>query len=323
MKKKGLLFICLFISIFSLIMPRGNIVYAEEKIYLGGMPAGFVLSTCGVEVVGVCDVITDNGAVCPSKVADIKIGDIILKINNDDINSMADIEKAINANDSVVLRIRRGKSELIKNVFPAKDMSGKYRLGVFIKDSVSGIGTVTFIKGDRFASLGHPIVDHTGKIIPTSGGSVYSCTISGCVKGARGKAGELKGVFLRKNPMFSIEKNLNTGVYGKVINKDIELKEIELGKATMGDAQIVSTINTDGAKYYNISIVKVDENCDTKNFVIKICDKELLEATGGIIQGMSGSPIIQNGKLVGAVTHVFLNDPTRGFGIDIAKMINN
>ena len=157
------------------------------------------------------------------------------------------------------------------------------------------------------------------------GGELYNCSITGCVKGERGKAGELRGVFVKNDPIGVIDKNLISGVYGQ-LSEDFDktnLTQIEIGKASIGDACIYSTIDNNEPKRYSISIIKVDDFQDNKNFVIKVTDKDLLETTGGIVQGMSGSPIVQNGKLVGAVTHVFINDPTRGFGINIFNMINN
>ena len=200
-----------------------------------------------------------------------------------------------------------------------------YKLGILIRDGVSGIGTITFIKENRIAALGHPILNDNNSLVEIIGGNVYTCNITGCVKGERGKAGELKGNFIRISPFACIEKNLLCGVYG-CLNDNFDyktLKKVKIGEAVPGEASIYSTTTGNLPKEYSISIIKVDNNEDYKNFVIKVTDKELLNTTGGIVQGMSGSPIVQNGKLVGAVTHVFLNDPTRGFGIKIDKMINN
>ena len=155
---------------------------------------------------------------------------------------------------------------------------------------------------------------------------MFNCEITGFIKGERGRAGELRGTFDRRRKIASLDKNLNSGVYGDICDNEnlSNLREIELGNAKMGDASIYTTINGTCPKEYSISIIKVDTiSRDTKNFVIRITDQRLLELTGGIVQGMSGSPIVQNGKLVGAVTHVFINDPTRGFGISIDNMINN
>ncbi len=315
-------FVCVLLVMLTLFNFNFVNASADEKIYLGGTPAGFTLATNGVEIVGLSDVITDKGVESPAKNADLRVGDFIVSINDVKILSFSDIEKAILEKNNIIL-LRRNGENVIKSVDVVKDFSGKFRLGVLIKDSVSGIGTITYIKGSRFASLGHPILDDNGNIIETVGGNVYSCSISGCVKGERGKAGELKGVFLRKNSIGTIEKNICCGVYGSISNNSLKQKEILIGNAVPGDANIYTTIAEDGPKEYSISIIKADNDVDGKNFVIKITDKELIDATGGIVQGMSGSPIIQNGKLVGAVTHVFINDPTRGFGINIYNMINN
>ena len=323
MRKSRLTFVFVLIMLFSLCSFSVNVAFAEEKIYLGGMPAGFIISTKGVEVVGVGDVVTEDGVKCPAKDSGIEIGDIILKIDDHDTNSLSDVEMAINKQNSVVILIDRHDEKIIKNVEVVKDLSEKNRLGIFIKDTVSGIGTITYIKGNRFGSLGHAIVNENGKIIETTGGNVYSCNITGYVKGERGKAGELKGVFSRSNPIYKIEKNLDCGVYGSTVEVHDKLEEVKIGHAVPGDAQIVSTISGCIGQKYDISIIKVDQGQKTKNFVIKVNDKRLLDSTGGIVQGMSGSPILQNGKLVGAVTHVFLNDPTRGFGIEIGNMLNN
>ncbi len=317
------LFLVAIISVFSVNVYK--VKANSETIYLGGIPAGFSLNTRGATVVGLCDVITNDGLVSPSKNSGINVGDIILYIDDNEINNAFDIEKSLSNANSKIITISRENELLIKTITPAIDMSGNNKLGVFVRDDVSGIGTITFIKGNRFASLGHPVLDDNGNLLEIIGGNLYSCNITGCVKGERGKAGELRGVFVRNNFVAKIEKNLQVGVFGK-INNDFDkenLTKIDIGQAKMGDATIYSTIEGKTPKQYNISIIKVDNNVETKNFVVKITDEELISKTGGIVQGMSGSPIVQNGKLVGAVTHVFINDPTRGFGISIENMINN
>lgn len=301
-----------------------KVVYADEIVYLGGMPAGFSLFTRGAEIVSVCDVITEKGLVSPAKEIGLKEGDILLKINQNDINNADDIKINLDGGE-VVLQYKREGQNMIKTIIPAKDINGNYKLGVLVKDNVSGIGTITFIKGDRFASLGHPVVDTNGNSVEICGGELYNCTLTSCVKGERGKAGELRGTFEKIKSVGTIDKNHITGVYGK-LNQNFDkncLSKVSIGSATMGDAYIYTSIDNSSPKMYRISIIKIDETFETKNFVVKINDKELLEKTGGIVQGMSGSPIIQNDKLVGAITHVFINDPTRGFGIDVKNMINN
>lgn len=327
MKRKFILFvaiICLFSS-FLLFSTQNQVYASAEKIYLGGIPAGFSLKTKGAHIVGLCDVITESGLTSPCKDAGIEVGDVILKIDGVEIEGAIDVENNIRDKSMVFMEIKRKNDIFIKEIYPAKDLSGNVKIGVFIKEDICGIGTITYIKGDRFASLGHPVIDDMGELIEITNGKIYSCDITGFVKGERGKAGELRGVFLKNNNIGIIDKNLTCGVYGNV-NENFsknKLKEIKIGVAAHGDAQIYTTIDGCEPKKYNISIVKIDDDEKDKNFVIKIEDRTLLENLGGIVQGMSGSPIVQNNKLVGAVTHVFLNDPTRGFGVAISKMINN
>lgn len=304
----------------------GNIkpVYADNSVYLGGMTAGFSLYTSGAEILGVCDVITEKGLVSPAKEIGLKEGDVIVKINDNEINNAKEIDNAIKNGGSLIIEYKRCGQSFLKEIKAVKDINGHYKLGVFIRDSINGIGTITYIKGKRFASLGHPVVDENGAEIDICGGKLYNCSITGCTKGERGKVGELKGAFIKNNEIANIEKNLDCGVYGDITNlyDTSDLTKINIGNATMGDAYIYSTIDGNCPKKYSITIVKVDD-VGNKNFVVKITDKTLLERTGGIVQGMSGSPIIQNDKLVGAITHVFINDPTRGFGIKIDNMLNN
>ena len=324
MRKKISIFSVL-ISLFFIFSFSYKTVYADDTIYLGGMPAGFSLYTRGAEVVGLCDVITEDGLQSPCKEANIKVGDVILKIDNTEVNNAIDIENSLINDTEIVLQINRCGESIYKSVKPAKDINGKYKIGVFIRDTVNGIGTITFIKGNRFASLGHPVIMENGKLLDIVGGKLYNCNITGYTKGKRGTAGELKGIFIQTDSIAVIDKNLSCGVYGEISN-DFDVSNLiktTLGNAVPGNAQIYSTIDGNTPQKYNISIIKVDDDEECKNFVIKIIDKRLLNTTGGIIQGMSGSPIVQNGKLVGAVTHVFINDPTRGFGISIDNMINN
>lgn len=326
MRKRISWLMALIAIILSIIVQIPVTAFADTStVYLGGFPAGFTMSTKGAYVVGLCDVITDNGLTSPAKDAGIKVGDVILTIENTEINCAKDIELSVKDTECKTIVYKRN-GELVKTqITPSKDMYGNIKIGVFIKDAISGIGTVTFIKGDKFASLGHAVIDDQNNVLDITNGQLFSCNITGIVKGERGCAGELKGVFLRTNAIAEIDKNLSSGVYGR-ITKDLDLtklREIEVGEAKVGNAVIYSTVNGKVAKEYEISIVKNDHFGENKNFIIKITDEELLESTGGIVQGMSGSPIVQNGKLVGAVTHVFINDPTRGFGISIDNMLKN
>lgn len=303
-----------------------------ETVYIGGMPAGFTLGLGGAQVVGVCEVLSEEGPVSPARDAGIRTGDLIVSIGGMRITTAEEIDKALAAvqgkETDVVLK-RDGESSE-KQVAPVKDkVSGRYRLGVLIRDSISGIGTITYIrKGDlRFGSLGHAVAGQDGKLMQVSQGDIFRCSIVDVVKGERGRAGELKGLFMNDKAVAVAEKNCAAGIYGR-FREDYDfsgLRTAEISaEATPGKASILTTVDGVEPKEYSVSIVKVDNgNKQNKNYVIKITDAELLACSGGIVQGMSGSPILQNGKLVGAVTHVFLNDPTRGYGISIANMMQN
>lgn len=305
-------------------------VYAQvAEVYVGGMPAGFTLGLGGAQIVGICEVLTEDGAVCPARDAGISVGDIIYTLNGVRIESAADIDKVLETSKGKArASVKRGGERIEMQIQPAEDIaSGKRKLGVLIRDSISGIGTVTYIEKEslRFASLGHAVADSTGKLMDVDKGSIFQCSIVNVVKGERGRAGELKGLFLNDKSIAAADTNCATGVYGN-FNKSYDtssLKSMRIGEdAQPGKASIFTTIDGVSPKEYSVSIVKVDGgNKQNKNYVLKITDKRLLDATGGIVQGMSGSPIVQNGKLVGAVTHVFLNDPTRGYGISIGNML--
>lgn len=328
MKKKIAVFLLITFAVCGMFSVNENVAFADEsrKVILGGNPAGFYMQTRGAYIAGLSDVITKDGIVSPSKSAGLISGDVIYYINDIEVNNAADVERVIKSADvSVEIDYFRCGNSYTCSVTPATDLNGEKKLGVFIKDDVSGIGTVTFIDGNKIATLGHPVLDENDKIMQVLTGTIYGCNITGYVKGERGAPGELRGVIMKNEAVAKIDVNTESGVYG-TLGDDYNLTnktEIEIGDGKMGDAFIYTTIDGGTPKKYSVSIVKADTVLtDTKNYVIKITDKELLDTTGGIVQGMSGSPIVQNGKLVGAVTHVFINDPTRGFGISINNMIN-
>lgn len=302
-----------------------NVFAAGNYVYLGGMSAGFSVITRGANVIGLTDVLTTEGLISPAKIAGILAGDVIYNIDENEVNTAFDVEKAFNDGKRKTVVLKRDEETILKDVTPIKDVNGKYRIGVFIKDELNGIGTITYIDNNGFASLGHPITNENGSIIDVYKGEIFSCNITGYIKGERGVPGELRGVILKSDKLGEIEKNDYNGVFG--VNTGIEtekLRKIEVGIPKIGNATIYATIEGFSPKEYTISIIKADNYKNSnKNLVIKITDKELLASTGGIVQGMSGSPIVQDGKIVGAVTHVFLNDPSRGFGISLSNMLNN
>ena len=307
--------------------------YAEaDKYYIGGMTAGFMLSAQGTEIIGLSEVATDEGLCRPAEDAGIKIGDTIVAVEGITVKTIADLNAALNRSGGkeVTLTVKRKGDTAEVKLTPVKDKkSGKYKIGVLIRDTVAGIGTVTFInqRTYRFGALGHDVCDENKNSLGISDPQVYLCSVIGVNKGIRGKAGELRGLFMNDSAIGKADKVCATGLYG-TFRKAYDFSHCELvdiaplSEATIGKAVIYSTVDGVCPQQYEIQIAKVDAvNKENKNFVIKVTDERLISETGGIVQGMSGSPILQNGKLIGAVTHVFLNDPTRGYGIGIENMI--
>ena len=309
--------------------------YADQSdsLYLGGFPAGFLLNTQTVEVIGTCEVFTEDGPHCPARESGIKCGDKIRKLNGEDITSADQLTNALSEKLTVYnLTIERGGETYEIPVKPIIDKAtGKKRLGLLVKDSLNGIGTVTYIdkQNNKFGSLGHPVTDTNGNLMKINGGKMFGCAIYDVKKGLRGNPGELKGIFNNTENLGDIRLNSKCGIFGD-LPQDYDVTNLKCVKrgsvkdAQMGTAYIYSTLNGNQCEEYEISIVKVDAtNKDNRNYVIKVNDPKLLEQAGGIVQGMSGSPIVQNGKLIGAVTHVFVNDPTRGYGIALEHMTNS
>lgn len=314
--------------------PRTNASAANTQqcnYYIGGMTAGFNLSAGGTEIIGLNEVVAQDGVYRPAENAGLRIGDCICAVDGIAVKSISDLNAALerSGGKEVTLTVKRAGDTANVPITPVKDKkSGKFKIGVLIRDTLSGIGTVTYIERDslRFASLGHAVCDEERKSLEISDPKVSVCSVVGVNKGVRGKAGELKGLFTGEE-FGRAERVCETGLYGTV-SKNYDLSRLEaveiapVSEATIGKAIIYSTIDGVYPQKYEINIAKIDaNNGENKNFVIKVTDEKLIGETGGIVQGMSGSPIIQNGKLIGAVTHVFLNDPTRGYGIAIENML--
>lgn len=309
--------------------------YADSEkydLYVGGFPAGFVLNTNSVEVVGLCEVLTENGMQSPAKDVGIKCGDVIESINGIKLEGVKSVAKILNVDaKEYLLRFNRSGEFFEDKIVPViEKQSGEKKLGMLIKDSISGVGTVTYVdrNNNKFASLGHPVNYNNGKVIDIYDGKIYKSLIYDVKKGMRGAPGELKGVIENGEELGEVKSNCISGIYGYCNDLDysnlIKAEKAEKTDVKIGDAVIYTTINGVSPEKYDVSIVKYDFNDkNNRNFVVKIDDKRLIEKTGGIVQGMSGSPIVQNGKLIGAITHVFVNDPTRGYGIFIDNMLNS
>ncbi len=299
----------------------------------GGMPFGVKFMTEGVTVVGFCDVEIDGKKVNPAADAGLKLRDVILRVNGEPLMNAAGLTEKIENCDgkALTLHCRRGKDEVEIKLKPVYSQSeSRYKTGIWVRDSGAGIGTVTFILPDTgaFAGLGHGICDSdTGELVAMRRGTVSDVTISSVVKGAAGAPGELKGYF---NPgkVGALLGNTSCGVWGvfsEIPDSVAEPMKLGLrGDLHDGDAYILSTLDSNKTQQYDVEISNINRDANgSKCFTVKIKDDDLLAVSGGIVQGMSGSPIIQDGKLVGAVTHVLINDPTTGYGIFAENMLVN
>ena len=308
-----------------------------EYVYLAGVPVGIAIETDGVVVIAKGTVETKDGEIETTNGSDIKVGDIITLLGTKSISSTNDIAeylKSYNGNDSVRINLLRNGHIVETKINPAFDIvTNRYRLGLWVRDTATGVGTLTFIKENgEYSALGHPISDiDTASKIDVKQGNIYKCNVIGVKRGVVGNPGELRGLFLKNNSNIgTIVSNTKFGIRGKMNESYIEkmnLQKYEVGRkesVKVGKAKIVSTIDGVLPEEFDIEIVKTAQqnNPDNKSMIIHVTDKRLLEKTGGIVQGMSGSPIVQDGKIIGAVTHVFVNDPTRGYGLYMDWMLD-
>lgn len=307
----------------------------EQEVFIGGAPIGFSIDIDGLIILGGNSVLTENGLINNFDNSGFKKGDIITAINDKKISSLKDLQDFL-ANEyleeNLVLHIiRNGEVESVETK-PIKDSEEKkYKLGLWVRNDAAGVGTLTYVECDtvKYGALGHPITDYeTGAVVPARSGKIFSCSVVGLNKGEKGNPGEIKGVFMQgKNNKGTIEKNTTYGVFGKLVEQDIidKNKTADIGsRLTMkpGKATLISSISGVNEEY-DIEIIKANyqPKSSDKSFVFRVTDSRLLDLTGGIIQGMSGSPILQNGRVVGAVTHVFVSDPTKGYGVYVDWMI--
>jgi stage IV sporulation protein B len=301
-------------------------------LYPGGMPFGVKFFTEGVTVVGISEVETKAGKTNPAERAGLKQKDVILAINGEVLAGASALTEKIERCEGKPLKLhcRRGKSEFDIDLQPEWcEAESRYKTGIWVRDSGAGIGTVTFLVPETgaFAGLGHGICDaDTGELVAMKRGTVSDVTISSVVRGASGAPGELKGYF---NPgkVGTLLGNSASGVWGVFSDPpESTCEAMPVGlrdEIQEGSAYILSTLDSNKTERYDITISNINRDAKgSKCFTVKVTDPDLLAISGGIVQGMSGSPIIQNGKLVGAVTHVLINDPTTGYGIFIENMLN-
>ncbi|WP_404456377.1 SpoIVB peptidase [Virgibacillus necropolis] len=329
----------LFYSIAGIPIKKVDVSVLEDlKVIPGGQSIGVQLHTVGVLVVGHHRITGTSKKLSPGEEANIKVGDIILKINGEQIKEMQDVkpfvEKAGKANESLDVTIKRGNEKIQTKLTPIMDAKeNEYRIGLYIRDSAAGIGTMTFYdpKSKRYGALGHVISDmDTQKPIEIYNGAIVNSTVTSIDKGSNGTPGEKQAKFsVDADEIGTITKNSPFGIFGKLKEKMDNGKynkpmPVALShEVEEGPAKILTVIEGEKIEEFDVEIVSsVPQKFPaTKGMVIQITDPELLKKTGGIVQGMSGSPILQNGKIIGAVTHVFVNDPTSGYGVHIEWML--
>ena len=305
----------------------------SSTVILGGQPFGVKFYNDGVMVIELEEFFNGSHYVCPAKEGGLQVDDVIKKVNGIEIKTNEDLQETATGcgGKGMSFIIERDGKELCKTVKPQANTVGTYLLGAWVRDSCAGIGTVTYYNPDNnyFAALGHGICDRdTGATMPLGEAEIVGASISSVEKSSTGKAGSLNGYFTDKT-LGTVTNNTINGIYGTIIDNSYlsgdRFEIAEFDEIQTGDAQIITTISGDRPESYDLKITSIrnDDPRNNENFVIKVTDKRLLDECGGIVQGMSGSPIVQNGKLIGAVTHVFLNNPEEGYGVAAQFMVCN
>ena len=306
----------------------------SDSVLLGGMPVGIYMETDGVMVLNTEQIEGVDGKTYEPAGNLVRSGDYITAVDHQEISGKKELLEAVEeiSGDRVILTVRRGDETMEVKIDPVEYAPDEYRLGIWVRDNVQGLGTVTFLtEQSRFGALGHGIHDtDTSVLMSIADGTVYRTSIQDIIRGAEGSPGSMEGIIVYNNynVLGTIDKNTEAGIYGTIDRID-ELFEEQIPIETAGKDEIVTGPATvrcfidNELKEYEIRVTDIDMSGTeiNKGLVIQVTDPELLEKTGGIIQGMSGSPIIQNGKLIGAVTHVFVQDSTMGYGIFIENML--
>ena len=318
---KKLIVIVLVFALFVFVLPFGAL--AAEMLIPVGKVVGLHLGDNSMVIAGF-----DSQLGAGAQKAGLQVGDKIINVNGQSVNCSEDIIKALGCGEAKaqIRYIRDGKTRCAE-VQPVKTEEG-FRLGIYLKQGVSGIGTITWYdpESGAFGALGHGVNTANGQLIPVGTGTIYSASVLSVVKGKAGNPGQLLGNLKDKTEIGYIDKNVSQGIFGQTeIGWTGEAVPVALrDEIRTGAATIRSNIRGDEVQEYSVEILKIYPNSKAtgRNMLIKVTDPELLRTTGGIVQGMSGSPIIQNGKLIGAVTHVLVNDPTTGYGIFVENMLN-
>ncbi len=313
----------IFISVLTILLPFNVLAYSNY-IIPGGENIGIEVKNKGIMIIGFYKI---NNSYNKNN---LKIGDIIKKVNNKEVSTINELVSTIDAeqkNNKVKLTIERNNKEITTDFELIID-DNKYKTGLYVKDSISGIGTLTYIDPNTniYGALGHEIIEsNTLKKIEVRTGSIFESNVTSIDRSSKGTAGTKNAKFNYDNIYGSITKNTQSGIYGTY---DVTLPEkdlIEVGTKNdikTGEATILTVLENNNVQEFKINILSIDKKSAIKNIYFEITDKKLINETGGIVQGMSGSPIIQNEKIVGAVTHVIVNDPITGYGIFITTMLD-
>ena len=319
MKKK-----CFIAFLLSIIMPISIVFGYTDKVYIGGENVGIEVKTNGVLVVGLYKV---NDRLINS--SNIQVGDYIIEVNNNKIVSIEDFSNEIyNDSDKEELDIKiRRKNKIINTKLELVNVDNEYKTGLYVKDEISGIGTLSFIDptNDNFFCLGHQISDNsTNETVDISSGSIYYSYITDINRSSNGNVGEKEAITDENEKYGTIVKNTDKGIFG-TYERDYSNKKIyevaSKEEVKFGEAKLLTVTKNDEIKEYSINIDSIDLKDDSKNIMFSVTDKELIDSTGGIVQGMSGSPIVQNNKIIGVVTHVIINDTKRGYAIFTVNML--
>lgn len=319
--KKSIFLLLLFLFIIPI-----NVFAYSDKIIVGGQNIGISLNSKGVLIVGTYEV---NGT-SPAKEAGLKTGDIIEKINDNQISNIEQMATEINKvkEEKISLTYLRNNKEKETTLNLYKDENNIYKTGLYVKDSVTGIGTLTFIDPNTkiFGALGHEIQEQaTGKIFEIKDGTIFSSEVTDVVPSSDGSPGEKRAEYNKEDVTGEVKENTTQGIFGEYtaeISSGKTYNVAEPSEIKKGNAKILTVLNGTEVKEYEINITQINsEKQKNKNFVFEIIDKELLNKTNGIIQGMSGSPIIQGDNIIGAVTHVVIDNPHKGYGIFITNML--
>ena len=300
-----------------------NTFALSKYLVPGGENIGINIKSNGVLVVGFYE---------SNAKSSLQIGDIIVSIDDNQVSSINDVLKLVDSSeDEVTLKVgyKRNNQLFSTNLSLVKDENGVFKTGLYVKDSITGIGTLTFIDPttNQYGALGHSITDSKTNVrFEIKDGKIFKSDVTSIDKSQNGQTGEKNAKFYFDTVYGTIEQNEETGIYG-TYNEDYNSKElVEVGsidEIELGEAYIKTTLDNNKVENFNIEILSIDKESDTKNILFKVTDSTLLEKTGGIVKGMSGSPIIQNNKIIGAVTHTVISDNTKGYGISIIKMLES